>query len=67
MVIEARSTVQPFTENVKFPRAEGYGARIGDLWVRLAAGPNRPMRYFTKDSLAERQSSGGEASDDQPR
>ncbi len=36
------------------PKAEGYGARIGDLWVRLAASSEFPLRYYTKDSLAPR-------------
>jgi len=40
--------------DVKAPKAEGYGARIGDLWVRLAVNPDQPLRYFTKDSLAPR-------------
>lgn len=42
-------------DNVKYPKGEGYGARIGDLWVRLASTPDRQVRVFTKDSLAPRQ------------
>jgi len=35
-------------------KSQGYGARIGDLLVRLAANPEQPLRYYTKDSLAAR-------------
>lgn len=41
-------------KGIRFPKAEGYGAQLGDLWVRLAAGPERGLRYFTRDSLAGR-------------
>ena len=37
------------------PRAQGYGAQIGDDWFRLAASPDTPLRSYFRDSLAERQ------------
>jgi len=36
------------------PRGDGYGARVDDLWLRLAASPEAPLRIYSKDSLAER-------------
>ena len=41
------------------PRAQGYGAQIGDDWFRLAAGPDTPLRFYTRDSLAERVDQSG--------
>jgi hypothetical protein len=43
------------TENQERPVGVGYGARVGDTWVRLAASPQTPLRYYTRDSLAQRQ------------
>jgi len=43
---------------VSHPRAAGYGARLGDLYVRLGASVDFPVRLVTDDSLAERQESG---------
>lgn len=40
------------------PRAAGYGALIGDLYVRLGASPTTPIQMVTDDSLADRQESG---------
>lgn len=37
------------------PRGKGYGARLGDLWLRLAASPQSPLRIYTRDTLAGRQ------------
>jgi len=45
------------------PVADGYGAKIGNLWVRLAASRERPLRYYTKDSLAPRQDDRGVTSE----
>ncbi len=36
------------------PRAQGYGAQVGDKWFRLAADPDTPLRTYTRDSLADR-------------
>ncbi len=41
------------------PRAQGYGASIGDDWFRLAPAPDAPLRVYTRDSLAERQDQAG--------
>ncbi len=41
------------------PRAQGYGAQIGDDWFRLAVSPDLPLRVYTRDSLAERQDQSG--------
>lgn len=38
----------------KRPKAEGYGAKMGSDWFRLAAGPDHPVAITTRDSLAER-------------
>jgi hypothetical protein len=45
--------------DVKYPKAQGYGARIGDLFVRLAPFEEGNVRYYTRDSLAERQDQKG--------
>lgn len=41
--------------NYARPRGLGYGARIGDIWVRLTPSPETPIRPYTRDSLATRQ------------
>jgi hypothetical protein len=33
----------------------GYGARLGDLWLRLATSRDVPLRIYTQDSLAGRE------------
>ena len=42
-------------DNEDRPVGLGYGARVGTTWVRLAANPGTPLRYYTRDSLAQRQ------------
>jgi hypothetical protein len=42
-----------------FPFAQGYGARIDDEWFRVAPSREQPLRYYTRDSLAERQDDTG--------
>ncbi len=37
------------------PRGLGYGARLGDLWLRLAVSDDEPLRTYTQDSIAQRQ------------
>ena len=37
-----------------YPKAQGYGALVDDQWVRLAPNAAQGVRYYTKDSLAER-------------
>lgn len=41
------------------PRAQGYGAALGDSWYRTAASPEIPLRLYNRDSLAERQDDRG--------
>lgn len=36
------------------PKAQGFGAVVGDEHYRLAISPEMPLRVFTKDSLAPR-------------
>lgn len=36
------------------PRAEGYGAQVGDEWYRLAPSVEAPLNVYTRDSLAPR-------------
>lgn len=43
------------TQNEDRPRGLGYGARLGDLWLRLAANRNMPLRVYSRDSLAGRE------------
>jgi len=57
-IVSTRS-VEIGTDSILRPKAEGYGARIGSLWVRLAVTPDNPLRYYTKDSLADRQDQRG--------
>ena len=52
------TTMLPTTQ-VKYPKAQGYGARLDQLFVRLAPDRENLMRYYTKDSLAERQDDRG--------
>ena len=40
---------------VRHPKAEGYDVRIGTTHVRTAISPETPLRYYTRDSLAQRQ------------
>jgi hypothetical protein len=49
----------PRGSNTQFPKAQGYAALIGDLYVRTAASPEIPRRIFTRDSLAPRQDQSG--------
>ena len=43
----------------RYPKGEGYGALVGDRWVRLAPNAEQPVRYYTKDSLAARSDDTG--------
>ncbi len=45
--------------NVKFPQAQGFDARIDDLYVRAAPGGGIDLSIYTKDSLAERRDDEG--------
>lgn len=47
------------TVTVRHPKAEGYGIRIGSIFARLAVSPKAPLRYYTRDSLAQRQDQAG--------
>lgn len=49
----AESNVIP-SGGVTYPKAQGFGALIDDLFVRLAPDMQQPVRIYTKDSLAER-------------
>lgn len=45
---------------VRFPKGQGYGARVDELYVRLAPTPGEsPVRTYTRDSLAPRQDQRG--------
>ena len=43
----------------RFPKGQGYGARLGNLYVRVAADREMPLRIYTQDSLAERRDDQG--------
>ena len=45
--------------NVDYPKGQGYGALIDDTWVRLAPDDGQPVRFYTKDALADRVDQGG--------
>ena len=45
--------------SVKFPRAQGFDARIDDLYVRAAPSADIEQRIYTRDSLAERRDDEG--------
>lgn len=47
------------SQTPRFPKGEGYGALVGERWVRLAPTSDQPVRYYTKDSLASRQDDEG--------
>jgi hypothetical protein len=42
-------------DELERPVSLGFGARVGGSWVRLAPTPDAPLRYYTRDSLAQRQ------------
>lgn len=44
---------------VRFPRAQGFDARIDNLYVRAAPGGGVDLRVYTRDSLAERRDDEG--------
>ncbi len=46
-------------EDVRFPQAQGYDARIDDLYVRAAPGDGIDLSIYTQDSLAERRDDEG--------
>ena len=46
-------------ENVRFPKAQGFGARLDSLYLRLAPNQNEPLRVYTRDLLAERRDDEG--------
>lgn len=41
------------------PKAQGYGASLGDDWFRVAPSNQAPLRIYTRDSLAPRQDQKG--------
>lgn len=43
------------------PRAQGYGARLGSKYLRLAPTTESPVNIYTRDSLAPRQDQQGSA------
>lgn len=45
------------------PRAQGYGALIGDDWFRMAPSQAARATVYTQDSLAKRQDNEGSAGD----
>ncbi len=45
--------------NVNFPQAQGFDARIDDLYVRAAPGGGSNVNIYTQDSLAERRDDEG--------
>ncbi len=49
----------PLPTKVTAPRAKGFGARINDFYVRLAPDNESELRYYTRDSLAERRDDRG--------
>jgi len=59
MSVQGLTSVGWLHQNVINPVAEGYGALVGNLWVRLVPSRERPIRYYTKDSLAPRQDDRG--------
>lgn len=49
----------PRGSKVQHPQAQGYQALLDDLYLRLAVSPDRPLRIYTQDSLAQRQDDRG--------
>jgi hypothetical protein len=45
--------------NVDFPKAQGFLAKVGGTYFRAAASPETPLRYYTRDSLAQRSDDKG--------
>ena len=43
-----------FSQQPKFPKAEGYNIKVGPTWFRTVAGPDNEIVIGTRDSLAQR-------------
>ncbi len=54
LLIDNEFTLLPIAD-LERPKAAGYGARIGNLNVRLAVDPATPIRPYTRDSIAGRE------------
>lgn len=49
----------PALPNVENPKAQGYGALVGEAWFRLAPDNEAQVRIYSRDSLAPRQDDRG--------
>lgn len=58
-VIAQSSDLIASGDAVDYPKAQGYGALVDDLWVRLAPDKAQPVRFYTRDSLAQRSDDSG--------
>jgi len=55
----ASATAVAPTIPARYPKGEGYGALVGSHWVRLAPNRQQPVRFITRDSLADRNDDTG--------
>ena len=63
VTITAAGSVELAGTDVSYPKAQGYGALVGDLWVRLAPNAQQDVRIYSRDSLAQRSDDTGSTYD----